>query len=127
MTVVEEHLPTEMPASVASYRASSLPCAKAAGEAVNSQAPAQRPASIRSADRDIPGEIMWSVFTRGGPALRALDISFKQIWPANNGPARLLGKSASTRAGTLYVCGEYAFYMMAKAPRMLAKSAFCEV
>jgi hypothetical protein len=70
---------------------------------------------------------MLSVFTRGGPALRALDISFKQMWPANNGPARFLGKSASASAGTLDVGGEYAFYMMAKAPRTLAKSAFREL
>jgi hypothetical protein len=70
---------------------------------------------------------MWSVFTGGGPASRALDISFKQIWPANNGPASLLGKSASASAGTLDVGGEYAFYMITKAPRTLAKSAFREV
>src|SRR5258708_437738 len=100
MSMVQAPLPTGMPASVASYCASRRPWAKAEGETSSAPAPAQRAASTRRADRDIPGEIMLSVFTRGGPALHALDISFKQIWPANNGPARFLGKSASASTGT---------------------------
>jgi hypothetical protein len=67
---------------------------------------------------------MLSVFTRGGPASRALDISFKQIWPANNGPARFLGKSAGASAGTLDVGGEYAFYMMGQGPANARKISF---
>jgi hypothetical protein len=113
MSMVQAPLPTGMPANVASYCASSLPWALAAGEANSAHAPAQRPANTRSAELAVRGEIVWSVFTRGGPASRAIDQSFKQKWPANNGPARFLGKSAGAHAGTLDVGAEYAVYMMA--------------
>jgi hypothetical protein len=51
ISMVQAPLPTAIPASVASYCASSRPCAEAAWEPSASQAPAQRPtASVNWAE-----------------------------------------------------------------------------
>ena len=51
----------------------------------------------------------------GGPAGRAIEASFKPKYPANNGSARILGKSAQAPSNPLHFGGEYAVYMMAQA------------
>src|SRR5579863_3645508 len=66
MSMVQAPLPTRMPASVASYCASSLPCASAAFDgAASRKAMAQIPPSAGSAQLARRGDVMLCVVTEG--------------------------------------------------------------
>ena len=82
ISMVQAPLPTGMPASVASYCASSRPCAEAG---LRRQQQATRRRTGRPDERSTPGEMaLWMVTEATVLGSARAIVSFKQKYPANN-------------------------------------------